>query len=40
MHLGVMLAMGDRQHRNIGFGVLLLAVDRQGPEMRGASRRR
>jgi hypothetical protein len=34
MHLGVVLAVGNRQHRNVGLGVFLFAVNGQGPEMR------
>ena len=33
MHLGVMLAVGDRQHGNVGLGVFLFAVDGQRPEV-------
>ncbi len=34
VHLGVVHAMGHRQHRHVDLGVLVLAVDRQGPEVR------
>ncbi|MNH13062.1 hypothetical protein D3C79_726220 [compost metagenome] len=33
VHLGVVLAVGHRQHRNIRLGVLFLAVNGQGPEV-------
>ncbi|MNH16476.1 hypothetical protein D3C79_761200 [compost metagenome] len=33
VQLGVALAVGYRQHRDIGLGILLLAVNGQGPEV-------
>ncbi|MNV92678.1 hypothetical protein D3C71_1872980 [compost metagenome] len=33
MQFGVALTVGHRQHRDIGLGVFLLAVDGQGPEV-------
>src|SRR5690625_6184133 len=34
MDFGIALTMGHRQHRNIGFCVVVFAVDRQRPKMR------
>ncbi|MCY1177310.1 hypothetical protein D9M73_176130 [compost metagenome] len=34
MQFGVALTVGHRQHRDIGLGVFLLAVDGQRPEVR------